>query len=151
MRPPGIHQQSRVQQHTFNTLYLLRIVISNTRLYSIDHPQTREMTKKAFASLAKTLRATKELSILIIDNDLIINNKAIRVEESEYFSLFIDVLQQKNISHITFNRQVTIRDLTRFLTDLSSPKVKKVKEKYPIVIHGYSLFIESKLEEYNLI
>jgi anti-anti-sigma regulatory factor len=27
----------------------------------------------------------------------------------------------------------------------------KLKEKYPIVIHGYSLFIESKLKEYNLI
>jgi len=127
MRPPGINQQSRIQKHTFNTLNLLRVVISNTRLYSIDHPQTREMINKAFVSLNKTLRATNELSIFIIDNDLIVNSKAIRAEESEYFSLFIKVLQQKNISHLTFNRQITKRDLTRFLTDLSSAKIKKVK------------------------
>jgi HD-GYP domain-containing protein (c-di-GMP phosphodiesterase class II) len=126
MRPPGINQQSRTRKHTFNTLYLLRIVISNTRLYSIDHPQTRKMISQAFASLKKTLRATKELNILIIDNDLIINNKAIRIEESEYFSLFINVLQEKNISHITFNHQITKIDLTHFLADLSSPEITKV-------------------------
>ncbi len=135
MRPPGINQQNRIHQHTFNTLYLLRIVISNTRLYSIDHPQTREMIDKAFISLKKTLRATKELNILIIDNDLIINNKAIRFEESEYFSLFIMVLQEKNISHLTFNHQVTKIELTRFLKDLSSPEITTVKD-CPGIVFG---------------
>jgi len=127
MNPPGINQQSRPQQQIFQTLHLLRIVISNTRLYSIDHPKTREMIATAFVSLKKTLRTNKELSILIIDNDLIINNKAIRTEESEYFSLFITVLKQKNISHITFNSRITATDLSRFLAELSSQKVKTVQ------------------------
>ena len=29
--------------------------------------------------------------------------------------------------------------------------LRKLKEKYPIVIQGHSLYIESKLKEYNLI
>ncbi len=121
---PG--KNSRLQKQVFDTLYLLRIVISNTRLYSLDHPKTREMIIKAFTSLNKTLFTTRELTILIIDNDLIINNRAIRPEESDYFALFITVLKQKNIGHVTFKRGLTMRELTHFLTDLSSKSTRSV-------------------------
>lgn len=115
-----------LHQQMLKTLYLLRIIISNTRLYSIDHPKTKEMMGKAFSSLNKTLATTKELSILIIDDDLVINNKAIRAEENEYFSLFITVLKQKNISHISFKKGFKPKELTQFLSDLASPKATTV-------------------------
>jgi len=119
-------QRDNIQQQMLKTLNRLRIIISNSRLYSIEHPKTREMIGKAFASINKTLKVTNDLSILIIDNDLILNNKAIRAEEAEYFSLFITVLKKKNISHISFKRGITPRELTRFLTDLASPQTKTV-------------------------
>lgn len=133
MKQPAIKQQSRIQQQIFNTLYLLRIVITNTRLYSIDHLRTKEMIRKAHSSLVNTLRITKELTILIIDNDLIINDKAIRTEEADYFTLFITILKQKNIGHISFKRGVTHAELTHFLSDLSSPLVKNVFSSATIV------------------
>ncbi len=126
MKPTSSRRKKSIHQQILKTLYLLRIIISNTRLYSIEHPKTQEMISKAFTSLNKTLRVVRELSILIIDDDLIINNKAIRTEEADYFSLFITVLKQKNISHISFKKDITPRELTRFLSDLAAPKVKTV-------------------------
>lgn len=126
MKSLGSRRKESIHQQILKTLYLLRIIISNTRLYSIEHPKTQEMISKAFTSLNKTLRVLPELSILIIDNDLIINNKAIRTEEADYFSLFITVLKQKNISHIAFRRGITPRELSRFLSDLAAPSVKTV-------------------------
>lgn len=126
MKPLGIRKQDKFRQQVFNTLYLLRIVISNTRLYSPDHPKTREMILEAYKSLNKSLQITKEITILIIDNDIIINNKAIRAEETDYFALFITVLKQKAISHIVFRKGITLKELTRFLFDLASPAGKTV-------------------------
>ena len=128
-------RQSRLRQQIFKTLYLLRIVITNTRLYSIDHPKTKEMIGKAFESLNKTLRSTRELTLLIIDNDIIINNKAIRAEESDYFALFITVLKQKDISHISFKKGLKLEELTSFLSDLSSTASKTV-HKIPGITFG---------------
>ena len=126
MIPPGIKRQSKLQQQIFNTLYLLRIVISNTRLYSSDHPKTRQMITEAHNSLHKTLTNIKELSILVIDNDLIINNKAIRAEEADYFALFITILKEKDIGRIVFRKGVTRKELASFLFDLSSSGAKNV-------------------------
>ncbi len=126
MNLPPSKRRTSLQQQMLGTLNLLRIIISNTRLYSIEHPKTKEMIGKAFASINKTLKATKELSILIIDNDLIINNKAIRAEEAKYFSLFITILKQKNISHISFKRGIRPRELKQFLSDLAAPQIQTV-------------------------
>lgn len=135
MKQHDVIRKPRLRQQIFTTLYLLRIIISNTRLYSIDHPKTKEMISKAFASLKKTLRSTSELTILIIDNDIVINNKAIRPEESDYFALFITVLKQKNISHISFKKGLSLKELTRFLSDLSTAGSKPV-QKSPGIVFG---------------
>lgn len=122
MSQRNLKQSNKDQQQILNTLYLLRIIISNTRLYSLEHPKTKEMIVKAFSSLNKTLRTTNKLTILIIDQDIIINNKSIRSEEADYFSLFITVLKQKNIEHLSFKKGITLKELTRFLFDISSKK-----------------------------
>ncbi len=111
---------SRPQKEILNALYFLRVIISNTRLYSLEHPKTKEMISSAYTSISKILRVVRQLTILIIDNDLVVNNKTIRCEEADYFSLFITVLQKKNIAHVTFKRGLTIPELTQFLASLSA-------------------------------
>lgn len=121
------HKQADILQRRISTLlYLLRIIITNTRLYSIRHEKVREMVSKAFSHLSEILRITNTLTLLIIDNDLVINNRAIRPEEAEHFALFLTILKQKEIGHITFKRGITPKELVQFLSDLSSPLKKTV-------------------------
>lgn len=119
-------QANILQQKIFRTLYLLRTIITNTRLYSIKHKKIKEMVSKALASLTDILKITNELTILIIDNDLIINNKAIRPEEAEHFALFLTILKQKEIGHLSFKKGLSSKELVQFLSDLSSPLTTKV-------------------------
>lgn len=115
-----------LDQKISTVLYLLRTIITNSRLYSIDNEKVREMISKAFNSLNEILRSTRELTLLIIDNDLIINNRAIRPEEAEHFTLFVTILKQKEIGHVTFKKGITPRELVQFLSDLSSPLSQSV-------------------------
>ncbi len=119
-------QANILQQKIFRTLYLLRTIITNTRLYSIKHEKIREMISKALASLTDILKITNELTILVIDNDLIINNRAIRPEEAEHFALFLTILKQKEIGHVSFKKGLSSKELVQFLSDLSSPLTTKV-------------------------
>lgn len=108
------------REQIFHSLFLLRVIITNSRLYSMDNPKTRENIAQAYATLKKTLQAIQTLTILIIDNDIIINNKAVRAEEAKHFSLFITVLKQKDIGHIAFQKNLTLEELRLFLTDLAT-------------------------------
>lgn len=126
MKPGDAARNSRYQKEILKTLYLLRVIISNTRLYSLEHPKTKEMISRAYTSITNILRTTPELSILIIDNDLVVNNRTIRSEEADYFALFITVIKQKGIAHIAFNRGLTSRGLTKFLADLSTKETGPV-------------------------
>lgn len=119
-------QADSLQQKIYNTLYLLRTIITNTRLYSIKHESIKEMLDKAFISLDEILNITRELTLLVIDNDLIINNRAIRPEEAEHFGLFLTILKQKEIGHVTFRKGLSPKELVTFLSDLSSPLTRKV-------------------------
>ena len=115
------HKSNAVlQKHIFNTLYLLRLCITNTRLYSINHSKTSELIEKAFTSIKTVLKMTPELSILNIDDDLIVNQKALRPEETEHFKLFITILKQRGIEHITFTAAVTFTGLAKFLAALAA-------------------------------
>lgn len=119
-------QAKILQQKIFTTLYLLRTIITNTRIYSINHDKVKEMISRAFNSLSGILKNNRELTLLIIDNDLIINNRAIRPEEVEHFALFLTILKQKNIGHLSFKKGITPKELVQFLSDLSSPLTKTV-------------------------
>ncbi|MBU0944863.1 MAG: HD domain-containing protein [Proteobacteria bacterium] len=126
MTLPRQKQAKLLEQKIFTTLYLLRTIITNTRLYSIKNEKVQEMISKAFTSLSEILKVTRELTLLTIDNDLIINNKAIRPEEAEHFTLFITILKQKEIGHVSFRKGITPRELMQFLSDLSSPLSKTI-------------------------
>ncbi|MBU1419693.1 MAG: HD domain-containing protein [Proteobacteria bacterium] len=126
MSLPRQKQAKILEEKISATLYLLRIIITNTRLYSIEHEKVREMVSKAFGNLSEILNITRGLTLLTIDNDLIINNRAIRPEEAEHFRLFLTILKEKEISHITFKKGITPKELVQFLSDLSSPLTKTV-------------------------
>lgn len=110
-----------LEKRILKTLYLLRLCVTNVRLYSIEHSKTTELIEKTFLSIKDVLRMTQELTILLIDNDLIVNNKPLRTEEAVHFGLFVTILKQKKIEHISFTQQITFQGLGKFLADLSSP------------------------------
>ncbi len=115
------NREKQLRDQIFHTLFLLRISISNCHLYTIENQRTRKMIAQAYTDLKKILRTIQTLTLLIIDDDIIINNKAVRAEEAAHFALFTTVLQQKDISHIVFKQGVTLKELHKFITDLASP------------------------------
>lgn len=92
--------------------------VSNARLYSPDHPQVALLMARLHAKLLSQIKTHSELTFIIIDNDVIVDNQAI-APVTPQLAQFVDVFNHCAIQRITFTEAVTIDELTRLVTELS--------------------------------
>ena len=52
--------------------------VNNIRLYSTEHPQVKKYIHTAHTILMDLFRIKKEITLLLIDNDLVVENSPIR-------------------------------------------------------------------------
>ncbi len=98
----------------------LRIIVSNIRLYSWQHTQVESQLGQLFKEFMTAFSVRPEITLLLIENDLIINNKAVRASEQKNFSLFIKILQEKEVGFVTFRQGMKKSELRQFVADLAS-------------------------------
>ena len=91
--------------------------IANATLYSMAHPQVQRLSGQAFDSLLKVLEARQEFSLSIIDTELVID------EQPQEFSLFLDrfiqMLADREISHITVSQGISSGEIKDFIAAMS--------------------------------
>ncbi|MEN8189793.1 MAG: HD domain-containing phosphohydrolase [Thermodesulfobacteriota bacterium] len=139
MRRRRRRKADALQKTIHNFLFQLRTIVTNSRLLGPRHDSVIEMTNSAYGDLSKILRGRGELILMVIDDDLVINNKAIRAEEAKHFGLLITILKQKGISHLAFKSGLKKKDLTLLLADLASPGDKISKGSDSIVYGNLNL------------
>ena len=111
-------------------LSLIRAIVANSRLYGFDHAQVEAQVGQLFKGLNVAFSIKPELTILAIEDDLIINNKAVRTAGQNNFRLFIKILQEKDIGYITFRKGMKKNELRDILLFLSKPL--SVEEQPPV-------------------
>ena len=52
----------------------LNAAVSNTRLYAADHPQVVRHLKQTHGRLRQVLQAQPDLTFLIVDDDVVVDN-----------------------------------------------------------------------------
>ncbi|NVN89506.1 MAG: HD domain-containing protein [Desulfuromonadales bacterium] len=91
--------------------------IANASLYGMDHPQVNRLTSQAFDSLVKTLEERPDFSLVIIENELVIDGRP------QDFSLFLDrfvqTLAARGIGHIRLLQGVTRQEVSDFIASIS--------------------------------
>ena len=92
--------------------------ISNSILYSPEHQQVTRLCTSAHESLKAAMSGNKELSILLIDDELIFNNFPLPF--SMYTSRFCQALRSRGIGHIRFMQNTTRQDIMFLIKILSS-------------------------------
>lgn len=71
---------------------------ANSTLYSLQHPQVRRLTEVAFFGISAALKTNREIILLIIENELVINGEP--QEFSLYVNRFVQILKSRSIGHI---------------------------------------------------
>ena len=106
----------------------LTAAITNTSLYSPTHPRVAQYVEKAHAVLADMLQLKPELTIFLIGNDLVADNRQIaETGASSYVSSFTRILQKKAVERLTFVAGLPRTELQALIQDLASPDSASVR------------------------
>ncbi len=104
----------------------LTAAVTNTSLYSATHPQVAAYIEKAYGVLADLLRLKPEITILLIGNDLVADNRPLP-SGGAYIDNFVRILKKKAIERITFISGVPKAELHDLIHDLASPDTVAVR------------------------
>jgi len=102
--------------------------VTNASLYSFAHPQVGQYIEKAHAALTAALRLRPELSLLLIDGDLVAEKKPLP-SGSAYVANFIRIMKKRGLEHITFCSGLAREELQDFIKDLAAPGALPVRSQ----------------------
>lgn len=94
----------------------LAIAISNCSLYSKEHASIEELSARVLSIFNEL--SEKQLEIMIIENDLIVN-KAPFKEAGISGANFVKRLKRKGISRVDFLKGMTLSEIKQFIIDIS--------------------------------
>jgi HD-GYP domain-containing protein (c-di-GMP phosphodiesterase class II) len=104
---------------------LLRIIsqltaaISNTRLYSLDHPYVEQYSKVAYNELTDLLGLTDVVTFFLVDNSIVIKDRPL-IGAGQFVDKFISILQNRGVERVSFDRGLTRSELLDFVAGLAS-------------------------------
>ncbi|HEX9137735.1 MAG TPA: hypothetical protein VF905_12430, partial [Nitrospirota bacterium] len=106
----------------------LTAAITNTNLYSPTHPRVAQYVEKAHAVLADMLQLKPELTIFLIGNDLVADNRPIdETGATSYVTNFTRILKKKAVERLTFVAGLPRTELQALIQDLASPDSASVR------------------------
>ena len=121
-------KQSEYNRVILNILSLVRVVVGNSRLYGFGHTQIETQVTQLFNAFNTAFSVRPELTIMLIENDLVINNKAVKAKDQKSFGLFVKILQEKGVGYMTFSKGMKKSELFDFLVYLSKPSADEEQQ-----------------------
>src|SRR5574341_1013246 len=130
------------QEKLGHVLAQLNAAVTNTSLYSPTHPQVAQYIEKAHALLVDLLRTTPEITVLLIGDDLVADNRPLPAG-SAYVSQFVRIMRKKSIERLSFVEGVSKSELQELIRDLASPEAVSVRSSPGIKLGKVELRIKT--------
>jgi HD-GYP domain-containing protein (c-di-GMP phosphodiesterase class II) len=125
----------------------LTAAVVNTNLYSPTHPQVAQHAEKAHIVLAEILQHKPEITLLLIGNDLIADNRQMAATRAAaYVTNFIRILKKQAIERITFAAGLPKEELLGLIQKLASSDTISIRSTSFIKLGKVELRI-TKTEE----
>ena len=105
-------------QATQNVIRLLLSASANASLYSTGHPQVVRLSSQLYGALCATLEEVGELTLMVIENELIVNGRP--QEFSLFLSRFSQILKARGVEHVKILRGITEEEVEALIVSLSS-------------------------------
>jgi HD-GYP domain-containing protein (c-di-GMP phosphodiesterase class II) len=118
-----LHRQIAPPLNSQKTVYqLIKLIVAAvhcSRLYAESHPQVIQYVKKAFRIVSHLLREKTALTLLIIDQNVVVDDRRLP-NSSPYQDKFVRILSDKSIERLTFEAGLTLRQFHRLVRNLAS-------------------------------
>jgi HD-GYP domain-containing protein (c-di-GMP phosphodiesterase class II) len=126
---------------------LLTAAVTNTSLYSPTHPQVAQYIEKAYGGLIDMLQRKPEITVLLIGNDLVADNRQlVSTGTASYVSNFTRILKKKAVERMTFTAGLTKSELQSLIKDLASPDTVSMRSTQSIKLGKVELRVKKKDE-----
>jgi HD-GYP domain-containing protein (c-di-GMP phosphodiesterase class II) len=120
--------EDTVHEGLSRVISLLTAAVTNTGLYSSTHPQVAQYVERAYAGLVDMLQQKPEITVLLIGNDLVTDNRPLVASgASSYVANFSRILKRKAVERMTFTTGLTKTELQALIHDLASPDTASVR------------------------
>ncbi|MBT1073100.1 HD-GYP domain-containing protein [Pelotalea chapellei] len=105
------------QMHITGFIRHLLAATANASLYGMAHPQVRRLTSDAFESLLKALEDRQAFSLLVIDNELVV--EGVPQEQSLFMGRFVQILTTRGIGHVKISAGISRQEVEGFIAGLA--------------------------------
>lgn len=120
-------KQAEYKKRILRILHFLKVIVTNARLYGLSHYMVEKQMGQLQKEFIVLFSVRPEITLMLVDDDLIINNQAMRAAEQANFSLFVKILQEKDVGFVTFSKGVKKSALRVFFEYLAT--VEEVEKK----------------------
>lgn len=128
----------------------LTAAVTNTGLYSPDHPQVAQYVEKAYAALGETLRERPEVTVMLIGNDLVAENRQMAsTGAASYVNNFIRILKKKAVERLTFVAGLPRTEFQAFVRDLASSNAASIRSTAFIKLGKVELRVSADEQQYD--
>jgi len=126
----------------------LTAAVTNTSLYSPAHPQVTQYIERANTVLTEILQIKPEITILLIGDDLVADNRQIAsTGTTSFVTNFVRILKKKTIERITFISGLPRSELQGFIQDLAAQDATPVRSTSCIKLGKIELRIKKSEEQ----
>ncbi len=121
--------------------------VSNAALYSPEHVQVKRLIASAFSSLDDAMGSTGEISLMIIDDELI--SEGSPVGNNMYLNRFAQLLKNRSIGTIRIIAGVTPGEMLMLITSLSLQRDRRreIRSSENIRLGKVEVRVESQDEQ----
>ena len=122
--------------------------LTNSLLYSHNHPQTKNLMKKAFQILRLILDDKLKINIVVVENNLIVEDIVIS-SQKVFVSNLIKKMKRNGVESITFVRGLEFNEFENLIKDLTTRIEKDEIKKMVSTTHIKLGVIDISLQSYE--
>lgn len=116
------------QGELVRTIAQITAAVTNTSLYTFSHPQVGQYVEKAYTALATLLAARPEVTLMLVGNDLVADNRPLPAA-STYIENFTRILRKKSVERITFLSGMPTEELQALVQELAAAGAAPVRSQ----------------------
>lgn len=135
-----------VHEELSRVIAQLTAAVTNTSLYSPTHPQVAQYVDKAYGLLQDLLRVKPEITIMLIGDDLVADNRPL-AGGSAYVANFVRTMRKKSFERLSFLEGMTKEELTGLIRDLAATDAVSVRSSSGIKLGKVELKIKRHDEQ----
>lgn len=105
------------QLHIHNFIRHLLSATANASLYGMGHPQVARLSAQSFASIGEALKSRQDLTLLIVENELIIDGQPQDI--GLFLDRFIRILKSREVGTLKLISGITNSEVDALISGLS--------------------------------